>query len=254
MPEETTVKERLVAFIKSLGIGQSKFEKSVGLSNGYVNNIRRSIQPDKLKMITEKYPDLSAGWLMTGEGTMLRQNDVEPMAVGEAKFFTENNHGNKYYKLPNDEMLIKVKLIPYDAFGSPEDDMDCLYPDRDEWEDVMFKADVVGRGQYYAFRVHGDSMDDGTRRGLCEGDLLLVRELQRDDWAPHLNYNRWPFWVVAWDNNIRVKQIIDEDERGRYITLHSLNPSPEYHDFRVRLDRVSHLFNVIRVRPREREF
>ena len=47
-----TVKERLIEYIKSIGISQGKFEKSVGLSNGYVNNIRKSIQPDKIQSIS----------------------------------------------------------------------------------------------------------------------------------------------------------------------------------------------------------
>lgn len=68
-----TVKERLMQFIKSNHLGQGAFEKLVGLSNGYVNNIRVSIQPDKLHKIALKFPDLNTGWLLTGEGDMLRE-------------------------------------------------------------------------------------------------------------------------------------------------------------------------------------
>lgn len=67
-----TVKERLIKFIKTLQIGQGAFEKAVGLSNGYVNNIRQSIQPDKLQKIALCYPELNTGWLITGEGEMLK--------------------------------------------------------------------------------------------------------------------------------------------------------------------------------------
>lgn len=69
-----SVKERLTTFIKTLNIGQGAFEKTVGLSNGYVNNIRVSIQPDKLQKIALMYPNLNTGWLITGEGEMLKQN------------------------------------------------------------------------------------------------------------------------------------------------------------------------------------
>lgn len=69
-----TVKERLILFIKHLNIGQAAFEKRVGLSNGYVNNIRKSIQPDKLQKISLIFTELNPGWLMTGEGEMLKQN------------------------------------------------------------------------------------------------------------------------------------------------------------------------------------
>ena len=72
MIENQTIKERLILFIKSLSIGQGKFEAKCGLSNGYVNNIKRSIQPDKLQKISLQYPSLNTGWLMTGEGEMLK--------------------------------------------------------------------------------------------------------------------------------------------------------------------------------------
>jgi transcriptional regulator with XRE-family HTH domain len=72
MTENQTIKERLIAYIKYLGIGQAKFEKKCGLSNGYINNIRRSISPEKLQTIALTNPELNTGWLMTGEGEMLR--------------------------------------------------------------------------------------------------------------------------------------------------------------------------------------
>lgn len=72
MTENQTIKERLICFIKFLKIGQGKFEAQCGLANGYVNNIRRSITPDKLQQIALQFPELNTGWLMTGEGEMLR--------------------------------------------------------------------------------------------------------------------------------------------------------------------------------------
>lgn len=74
MPDYSTIKNRLKAFIKSQGIGQRKFELTCGLSNGYVNNIRQSIQPDKLQKIALSFPQLNTGWLMTGEGEMLKSS------------------------------------------------------------------------------------------------------------------------------------------------------------------------------------
>lgn len=71
---EETVKDRLISYLKYKNIGQAKFAKSIGVSTGYVNNIRRSIQPDKVISISKQYPDLNTGWLMTGEGDMIYNN------------------------------------------------------------------------------------------------------------------------------------------------------------------------------------
>lgn len=72
MPENQTVKSRLIAFIAYLGIGQGKFEKNCGLANAYVANIRESVTPKKLQQISQHYPELNTGWLLTGEGEMLK--------------------------------------------------------------------------------------------------------------------------------------------------------------------------------------
>lgn len=69
---KTTVKERLLAFIEYLGISKNAFEKACGLSKRYVSNISVSISPDKIKQISLIYPELNVGWLLSGEGDMLR--------------------------------------------------------------------------------------------------------------------------------------------------------------------------------------
>ena len=54
MTGKETIKERLILFIKYLDTSQSKFETNCGLANGYVNNIRRSITPEKLQKLAER--------------------------------------------------------------------------------------------------------------------------------------------------------------------------------------------------------
>lgn len=77
-----TVKDRLVAFIKHKGLSQSRFEKSVGLSNGFVNNISKGIGADKLQRILCAYPDLNSDWLLNGVGDMV---------ISKEQFFDKNN-------------------------------------------------------------------------------------------------------------------------------------------------------------------
>lgn len=74
---EVSVKQRLIQFIKYKGIGQGKFEKTVGLSNGYINQLRHSPSPQKIQMIIGAYPDLNQSWLLTGEGEMLNSVKID---------------------------------------------------------------------------------------------------------------------------------------------------------------------------------
>ena len=71
------MKDRLIAFLKYLGIGQNKFAKNVGLSRGYVNNIKDNITIRTVDKILKAYPELNKSWLLTGEGEMLNENHPE---------------------------------------------------------------------------------------------------------------------------------------------------------------------------------
>lgn len=67
---ETSVKERLRYFLKINNIKAVDFCRSIGVSLGFISGMRESIQPDKLKSIAIKYPNLNISWLMTGIGEM----------------------------------------------------------------------------------------------------------------------------------------------------------------------------------------
>lgn len=113
MAENETIKERLIFFIKHLNIGQGKFEAQCGLANGYVNNIRRSVTPDKLQQIARQYPELNTGWLMTGEGEMLKatvsqstQGDNSPNLNGDNITYSDTHIIGKFL----DEIAEQRKL------------------------------------------------------------------------------------------------------------------------------------------------
>lgn len=67
-----TVKDRIKSFCKAENITISAFEESIGVSNGYVNAISRSLGIDKLNTIIEKYSNLNIEWLLTGKGEMYK--------------------------------------------------------------------------------------------------------------------------------------------------------------------------------------
>lgn len=70
-----SVKERLKEYLYSKNISIRQFTIAIGVSPSYVNNINKSIQPDKIDSITNRYPDLNTGWLLTGEGEMLKSEE-----------------------------------------------------------------------------------------------------------------------------------------------------------------------------------
>lgn len=76
---EVSVKERLKLFLKKEGIKDVDFCRIIGVSTGFISGMRVSIQPDKLKSIAINFPRLDIGWLLTGEGSMLK-NEIKSTA------------------------------------------------------------------------------------------------------------------------------------------------------------------------------
>lgn len=249
-----SVKERIVRFIEIKKISVNRFEKEVGLSNGYIKNLKSQPREAVIGKITQTFPELNRVWLLTGEGQMLNTSDVVPKVEQEMRPYTTNNNGVVFHEQQSGELLMEVPIVPFDALGSMSDDYTELVASREEGQTMTFPVDAVHHGKYFAFVVDNDSMDDGSRESFQKGDVVLVRELDRQDWQPSLHINRWRFWVVCFGNNIRIKEIVAQDAEAGTITLHSLNPSPEYTDFTLSLDNVSHLFNVIQVQPKQRVY
>ena len=81
---EESVKQRILAFIKEKSIGQKKFEETVGLSNGYVNNLKASPSSNVLQKIFSAYPDLNKSWLLTGEGSMLSASEPDSISASSS--------------------------------------------------------------------------------------------------------------------------------------------------------------------------
>lgn len=68
---QETVKERLIAFIKSKPMTQKYFCEKIGVSKLYIINMVSGFGRDVLFRIKSEFPDLSINWLLYGEGEML---------------------------------------------------------------------------------------------------------------------------------------------------------------------------------------
>lgn len=84
--------ERLIDFIKSQGLNVNRFEKICGFSTGYVRNMRKDISREKREIIMFHFPNLNPGWLMTGEGEMLRNPGVNVSGGVSGVVIGQNNY------------------------------------------------------------------------------------------------------------------------------------------------------------------
>ena len=85
-------KRRLLKFSQEyLGISQSAFEDSCGISHGTINSIKvKGPSVDILAKISSVYPVLDLNWLVTGNGDMLiagktQKEDTVTLSYNELK-------------------------------------------------------------------------------------------------------------------------------------------------------------------------
>lgn len=235
----------------------SMFADYIGVSQQVLERIFRK---DKRN---DKYPRVSEG-IKNSLKTKFGFNDVwfvdssnnavEVPLENEGTFYTENHNGTKFYELPDGNYRMEVSLVPWCAYGRFANECGTLEPDKEEWEKESFHTDKIVHGRYLAFEVRGDSMDDGTRASFEEGDIVLVRELDRIHWKDGIRFKDHPYWVVVFDSSVLIKQMVDQDLEKGEITFHSLNPSPEYADFSLNMDDIRALYYVLQKKPKTVKF
>ena len=106
-----TVKEILAMYLRYKQEKPWKFEKNVGLANVYINNIRKSIQPDKIERISLFYKDLNTGWLLTGEGDMLKSDNNSTVLkdVSNSRPHIDSSYARMLGKKVVDDMQVLLK-------------------------------------------------------------------------------------------------------------------------------------------------
>lgn len=74
------IKNNLEKYIAYKKLSNQEFERSIGVSNGYIAKLKGSMGKEKLDYMLEVYSDLNRDWLLFGEGEMLKKQDA-PISV-----------------------------------------------------------------------------------------------------------------------------------------------------------------------------
>jgi hypothetical protein len=225
-----TISERIELLIDALDLNINSFSKALGYPNNnvtigrIVNDKSKKPSLETTEKILRTFPQVNPTWLVIGDGPM---------------FIEGENHNTVPYKKPSDATTAPlISQYAYAGYLAGFADPDFL-----ECQPQFTASKKHNGGHYIAFEIKGDSMDDGTRRSICEGDIVLARELQKLHWQNKLHIPK-VFIIVHKTDGIICKEIVKHDVKSGVITCHSWNPDPDYEDFELNLHDVMQLFYV----------
>lgn len=263
--------ERVRYIMRREKLDPASFSRKIGINN--YTTIRRNVhgqtkpQDKTLELILSRFPDYNPRWLYLGlgkpskwdvtlpggktPGYRTREED-ERVAGGDddprmmsrllrALSRSESSNAGAYF--PHDATELEVmddpaSAGPFRGYEEPfPDEMKTLY---------NIPIEKYHSGEYRLFRVKGESMDGGEIMDLANGDLVLVRNVDRHYWRDGLHRHNWRYFVfVTIEDGIVIKEVVDQDlERDTY-RLHSRNP--DYSDFTLHGSQILAIYNVIQV-------
>lgn len=187
----------------------------------------------------------SEDYLLRGEGTLLKDGgqDEAPQKPHRTPHEVETNTSGS-------RIILRLPIIPIEAKAGigkgflydrdSSQDPDDIYDEFDAME-VFLEREVSDR--YKLFRVKGDSMDDDTKRALCNGDIIICREVYPEDWKHGLINTKYPNVVIVIEEvGILIKQLIKHSKKKETISLRSLNST--YKDLTIDLKKVRAFYYV----------
>ena len=236
--------EQMTAATLSSKLGYSSPQLLYNISKGITKGISQSLAD----RIISAFPHYNRSWLMSGEGEMLKD---APADEAPAK---PHRAPREVEVVPAGSRIIQtLPIIPIKAQAGvgkgflydkdPSQDPEEMY---DEFETMEVVLERAVSDRYKLFRVTGNSMDDDSKRSICDGDIVLCREVYPEDWGYGLINTKYPYVVIAIEEEgILIKELIKHSRKENAITLHSLNSN--YEDFTKSLSDVRAFFYVERI-------
>lgn len=188
---ETTVKDRLKAYLSAKNISMAEFGRRIGVSGAYVTSMRKSIQPDKIEKIRAEFPDLDIDWLLTGREK--EQKQTVDIALGNQT--DTRPHVDLYAAGGGNEVLDGVTLAQCEQ---------------------MPVVTILPRYDF-TMRVTGESMQPQIR----PGDVVAC---MRIDEPTFLQWGR--IHVLSTSQGIVIKKIFDAGDGIRCVSFNK-----DYPDF-----------------------
>lgn len=220
--------ERIQLIMDREGLNKNSFSKQIGLSSNVtitrLINEKRDASPETCRKIVLRFPQYNYEWVLKGQGEMLNNNipiHDEVTAVPEG-----------------DYMMVEYVDLRASAGVLGVGDVTQL-PDTHK----RLVPKEYAKGGFLVVRVDGDSMDDGTKKSLSDGDEVLIYE-HVENHIENLPIHKTLFVITTLNGNV-LKQIKEINKEDNYILCHSFNS--DYEDFKIKFDDICQIFIVCKI-------
>ena len=213
----------LKSHLNQLGYNQDQLSKMLDVSQPYLSALLSGKKAFG-KGTAEKWQQMfgfSAGWLLTGEGSMLVNNSENPSntSAPAAPSSVQEEDGNR------------VPLIPFEAQGGNLDGFARNGV-------TLAQCDTINspfKGAQFAISVNGQSMYPNYPSGC-----LLFISKNMADWV------EWgKVYVLDTENGIVVKQLVPSELGDDFVCCKSFNNAPEFAPFNVPKSTIFGVYRVV---------
>lgn len=221
------VLKRLKEFIDANSLSIAAFEKSIGMSNASFGKSLKNngaIGSDKLENILKVYSNINPDWLLTGHGSMLKNEHTALMS--EQKTEKEGN-------LP--EVNYEYKGAPYynvDFIGG----FDLVLNDQTRNPDYYINFPPYNKEGVIWCNITGHSMEPE----LNNGDFIAMKEMH----SPIQYLPAGEIYGIITDDYRTVKRI-RMAERKDFVRLIPTNKSPEYAEQEIPVEMIRKVYAVL---------
>ncbi|MFI3322611.1 MAG: LexA family transcriptional regulator [Rikenellaceae bacterium] len=188
------------------------------LSNWYKRNTF------DINIIVDKFPEINKGWLLSGEGEMLKSDKKISNSTGIPDTIVDDSDNSQN----NQDNYIYVPLLPISAQGGTLNDF-VVYVKAEECEQIISPI----KGVDFAMSVNGDSMTPDYPSG---SQILIKRINERAfiEWGK--------VYVLDTCNGSVIKKIMPSETEDK---IKCLSINTEYPSFDIHKDDIYGVYRVV---------
>lgn len=162
MREISVLKQRILQYLDIKGITKYECYKNTGITNGVLSQ-SNGLSEDNLLRFLSYYTDVRPEWLITGHGSMLKEDTMPQVEYKESQFAANAD-------------LVHIPIVDISvAAGSGYNNPNYI----EEVDSITMPSTMVKDGKkYLCVRVKGQSMIPSIQ----DGGYLVIRMIERTDW------------------------------------------------------------------------